>query len=72
MQWKLNFDFMISSTKLTNIEIPTDPTQDAVWNAPSTINTEKMSWALAIDVYPTSPIVLSNVSPLTEDNRLVL
>ena len=72
MQWSLNFDFMISPNKLPNIEIPSDSTQDSIWQPPNTINTEKMSWTLPISVYPTSPLTLSNVCTQTDVNRLVL
>ena len=63
---------MISPNKLPKIEISTDPSQDSVWQIPNTINTEKMSWTLPINIYPTSPILLSNVCTQTDVNRLVL
>ncbi len=74
LQWKLNFDFMISSTnKIQSISSDTGDTDnmsDIVWQVPNILNTEKMSWSLPINVHPASPLLLSNVCGNTDTNTI--
>jgi hypothetical protein len=75
LQWRLNFDFMISSTnKIQTIDSDKDENVDAmadtVWQVPNILNTEKMSWSLPINVHPTSPLLLSSVCGNSDINSI--
>jgi hypothetical protein len=63
---------MISSTKPLDMEISQGDEFDYVWQPPSNINTEKISWSLSINIHPNSPNLLANVCHLTDTNQLTL
>ncbi|EDO31658.1 predicted protein [Nematostella vectensis] len=76
LKWRLHFEFVLASSSLPAGASPLQSTypqlDTAMWQAPSDIDTELMTWDLPIKLVATNPVLASSVSMLKTSNSIYI